>query len=118
MSGGELGISLDQKLNMDLNEVVSMQEKAERRPRGGGRFRVGSRYSARRDEPKPYSRRPFPAGTTAAVGSSTRVYVGNLAWQTSWQDLKDHMRSAGNVVRADVFQDESGRSKVCVAAPP
>jgi len=112
---GELGISLDQKLDMDLNEVVSLQEKVERRPRGGGRFRGGPRYSSRRDEPKPYSRRPFPSptGNSNTAGASTRVYVGNLAWQTSWQDLKDHMRSAGNVVRADVFQDESGRSKGC-----
>lgn len=27
----------------------------------------------------------------------TRVYVGNLSWETEWQDLKDHMRSAGEV---------------------
>eukprot|EP00957_Ditylum_brightwellii_P008106 614794-Ditylum_brightwellii.AAC.1 len=25
---------------------------------------------------------------------STSVYVGNLAYETSWQDLKDHMRAA------------------------
>ena len=25
------------------------------------------------------------------------VFVGNLAFQTSWQNLKDHMRKAGNV---------------------
>jgi RNA recognition motif-containing protein len=41
------------------------------------------------------------------------VYVGNLPWQTSWQDLKDHMRKAGTVTRADVFVDETGRSKGC-----
>lgn len=27
----------------------------------------------------------------------TRVYVGNLSWETEWQDLKDHMRTAGEV---------------------
>lgn len=27
----------------------------------------------------------------------TRVYVGNLSWETEWQDLKDHMRQAGEV---------------------
>ncbi len=46
-------------------------------------------------------------------GGSRRVYVGNLSWEVSWQDLKDHMRSAGNVARADVMQDNSGRSKGC-----
>lgn len=33
-------------------------------------------------------------GTPIAI---TRVYVGNLSWETEWQDLKDHMRSAGEV---------------------
>jgi RNA recognition motif-containing protein len=58
----------------------------------------------------------FPAATNgapASAGPTNRVYVGNLPWQTSWQDLKDHMRKAGNVTRADVFIDETGRSKGC-----
>jgi len=41
------------------------------------------------------------------------VYVGNLAYETSWQDLKDHMRKAGNVDQANVLQQEDGRSKGC-----
>mmetsp|Transcript_30133 Transcript_30133/g.72822 ORF Transcript_30133/g.72822 Transcript_30133/m.72822 type:complete len:489 (+) Transcript_30133:70-1536(+) len=41
------------------------------------------------------------------------VYVGNLAYETSWQDLKDHMRAAGNVDKADVLQSNDGRSKGC-----
>ncbi|KAH8584855.1 RNA recognition domain-containing [Cryptosporidium sp. chipmunk genotype I] len=42
-----------------------------------------------------------------------RVYVGNLPWKAKWHDLKDHMRQAGNVIRADVFEDEVGRSRGC-----
>lgn len=42
-----------------------------------------------------------------------RVYVGNLAYETAWQDLKDHMRSAGDVVRADVLTNADGRSQGC-----
>ncbi|KAJ1607270.1 putative Gbp1/Gbp2p-like single stranded G-strand telomeric DNA-binding protein [Cryptosporidium canis] len=42
-----------------------------------------------------------------------RVYVGNLPWRAKWHDLKDHMRQAGNVIRADVFEDEVGRSRGC-----
>ncbi|CAM9195112.1 unnamed protein product, partial [Sphacelaria rigidula] len=49
----------------------------------------------------------------AVMTGITRVYVGNLSWETEWQDLKDHMRSAGEVVRADVMRDASGRSKGC-----
>ena len=45
--------------------------------------------------------------------SSNRVYVGNLSWHTSWQDLKDHMRDAGDVQYAKVLQDRDGRSKGC-----
>lgn len=43
-----------------------------------------------------------------------RVYVGNLSWRTSWQDLKDHFKEAGNVVYADVLREPgSDRSKGC-----
>ena len=41
------------------------------------------------------------------------VYVGNLSWETTWQDLKDHFRAAGDVTHADVMQEHDGRSKGC-----
>mmetsp|Transcript_17450 Transcript_17450/g.25795 ORF Transcript_17450/g.25795 Transcript_17450/m.25795 type:complete len:201 (-) Transcript_17450:379-981(-) len=44
---------------------------------------------------------------------SNRVYVGNLAWGVSWQDLKDHMREAGEVQYSKVLTDRDGRSKGC-----
>jgi len=51
------------------------------------------------------------------VRVAKRVYVGNLSWQVSWQDLKDHFRQAGEVVYADVMteggQSGVGRSKGC-----
>jgi RNA recognition motif-containing protein len=46
-------------------------------------------------------------------GSGCKLYVNNLPWTVSWQGLKDHFRSAGNVVRADVFTGADGRSKGC-----
>eukprot|EP00425_Heterocapsa_triquetra_P039349 CAMPEP_0195085010 /NCGR_PEP_ID=MMETSP0448-20130528/25535_1 /TAXON_ID=66468 /ORGANISM="Heterocapsa triquestra, Strain CCMP 448" /LENGTH=236 /DNA_ID=CAMNT_0040118383 /DNA_START=41 /DNA_END=748 /DNA_ORIENTATION=+ len=42
---------------------------------------------------------------------SCRVYVGNIDWKISWQDLKDHMREAGEVTFADIFEERTGRSK-------
>lgn len=39
------------------------------------------------------------------------MFVSNLAYEVAWQDLKDHMRQAGNVLRADVFIGYDGRSK-------
>jgi len=47
------------------------------------------------------------------VTQNTRVYVGNLSWSVTWRDLKDHMRSAGDVLRADVLTGYDGRSKGC-----
>lgn len=43
----------------------------------------------------------------------TKVFVGNLSYQTSWQDLKDFMKTAGDVLYADVFMDSYGKSKGC-----
>eukprot|EP00210_Caulerpa_lentillifera_P006102 g5830.t1 len=40
-----------------------------------------------------------------------RCYVGNLAWKTSWQDLKDKFRECGEVVYANVMRSDDGRSK-------
>ena len=47
------------------------------------------------------------------ASQSRRVYVGNLSWDVTWSELKDHMRSAGDVVRADVICEHNGRSKGC-----
>lgn len=40
-----------------------------------------------------------------------RCFVGNLAWKTSWQDLKDKFRECGNVVYANVMRGDDNRSK-------
>lgn len=42
------------------------------------------------------------------------VYVGNLAWGVTWQELKDHMKQAGTVEFARILTTdgyESGRSR-------
>mmetsp|Transcript_10450 Transcript_10450/g.23715 ORF Transcript_10450/g.23715 Transcript_10450/m.23715 type:complete len:259 (+) Transcript_10450:139-915(+) len=42
-----------------------------------------------------------------------RVFVGNLDWKVTLQDLKGHMSQAGDVVYANIFEDLNGRSKGC-----
>ena len=42
-----------------------------------------------------------------------RLYVGNLAFEVTWQKLKDHFKQAGEVIRADVMEEPGGRSKGC-----
>ena len=65
-------------------------------PRGGGAsFRGGG------------------GGAARGAGDGRRVYVGNLSWDCKWQDLKDHMRSVGEVLHADVMMGADGRSKGC-----
>jgi hypothetical protein len=51
-----------------------------------------------------------PSAAPATAGRN-RVYVHNLDWDVTWQILKDHMRTAGEVVRADVFTKPSGQSR-------
>jgi len=55
------------------------------------------------------------AGSTkqSRGSSSVSVYVGNLAYKTRWQDLKDHMRKAGNVDKVTILEGNDGRSKGC-----
>ena len=48
-------------------------------------------------------------GATATVG--TRVYVGNLSWDVTWPQLKDHFKAAGAVAHADVPVGDDGRSR-------
>ena len=50
---------------------------------------------------------------TRKGGVGRRVYVGNLSWECKWQELKDHMRTVGEVVYADVMMGPDGRSKGC-----
>ena len=52
-------------------------------------------------------------GSGGKGGGGKNVYVGNLAWTVGWQDLKDHFKTIGPVLNADVMQEPDGRSKGC-----
>lgn len=64
---------------------------------GGGGGSFGGGIGAPRGRYGPPSRR-----------SEYRVIVSGLPQSGSWQDLKDHMREAGDVCYADVFRDGTG----------
>ena len=41
-----------------------------------------------------------------------KIYVGNLSWNTTTQDLRDHFQTFGNVSDAIVLTDrDTGRSR-------
>ncbi|WVR07945.1 hypothetical protein IAU60_004988 [Kwoniella sp. DSM 27419] len=50
-------------------------------------------------------------GNAAPAIPNKNVFVGNLPLQASWQDLKDLMRQAGEVIRADVGMTMDGQPK-------
>ena len=89
------------KLDVSLDDLIKRQDGD--RPRDYGRRDRG------RDTP--YSR---PARRSSQSSNGHRVYVGNLAWETTWQQLKDHMKPVGEVLYADIFLHPDGkRSKGC-----
>ena len=86
---------------------IFVREDREDRNSGGG-------YSS-------YNNRSNAQGhrfTSGAQSQSRRVYVGNLSWDVRWQDLKDHMRQAGEVLHAEVICESNGRSKGCGIVEP
>ena len=79
--------SVDDKLSMSLDDAIAAGK-------GGGGGGGGG-------------------GGTTTIRVARRVFVGNLSWSTSWQDLKDHFRQAGNVIHASIMEERPGRSKGC-----
>lgn len=71
--------------------------------RGGG----GSSYGGGRDS---YTRGRGGGGSAPpnTRRSEHRVMVSGLPPTGSWQDLKDHMREAGDICYADVYHDGTG----------
>lgn len=61
----------------------------------------------------PYSKPQDKDAAESTGVSNTRVYVGNLSWSVTWRELKDHMKTVGDVIRADVLTSYDGRSKGC-----
>lgn len=49
--------------------------------------------------------------SVSAGGDGVEVFVGNLPFSVNWQALKDLMRKAGEVTRADVRLDSWGKSR-------
>mmetsp|Transcript_1045 Transcript_1045/g.1620 ORF Transcript_1045/g.1620 Transcript_1045/m.1620 type:complete len:334 (+) Transcript_1045:70-1071(+) len=98
------------KLDMSLDDIIA---KDENNNAGQGFRRKGPYDRPARARAQNNVNGGGNAPPRGAAGSGNRVYVGNLSYDISWHELKDHMRLAGRVLRADVLQDETGRSKGC-----
>ncbi|XP_057778126.1 serine/arginine-rich splicing factor SR30-like isoform X2 [Salvia miltiorrhiza] len=76
----------------------------------GHRLRVelahGGRGSSSKDRYSSYSNGSSRGGLSKH--SDYRVLVTGLPYSASWQDLKDHMRQAGDVCFSEVYRDRGG----------
>lgn len=108
-----LGMSLDDLIAAKGREAkTKSQVSTGTGPVVAGKMRSNAR-SGRRQQVTPYASNPRAVASRGFGGSSNnRVYVGNLSYEVTWKELKDHMRQAGRVVKADVATEPSGRSKV------
>eukprot|EP00427_Karlodinium_veneficum_P023027 CAMPEP_0169119098 /NCGR_PEP_ID=MMETSP1015-20121227/31362_1 /TAXON_ID=342587 /ORGANISM="Karlodinium micrum, Strain CCMP2283" /LENGTH=282 /DNA_ID=CAMNT_0009181929 /DNA_START=146 /DNA_END=992 /DNA_ORIENTATION=- len=52
------------------------------------------------------------------VDLERRVFVGNLAYRTTCEDLKEHFSQAGKVKKAEVYYDHSGKGPPTVVGRP
>jgi RNA recognition motif-containing protein len=64
-----------------------------------------------RDSNKVSSTRSSSDKPSGASSSSCQLFVGNLSYETSWQDLKDHFRKCGPIDHAEVMEGPDGRKK-------
>ncbi|XP_052309241.1 serine/arginine-rich splicing factor SR30 isoform X4 [Populus trichocarpa] len=81
----------------------------------GCRLRVELAHGGRRHS-SPVDRYSSYSGSSGSRGppkhSDYRVLVSGLPSSASWQDLKDHMRRAGDVCFSQVFRDHGGMTGI------
>lgn len=117
---GTDAMDTDAMLSMSLDDMIASKAKAKADSQGAaaggggggvGKIRASGGRPVRKQQSQPYA--PRVAAPRVMMGApQTHVYVGNLAWDVTWQALKDCMKQAGRVIKADVGTDASGRSKV------
>ncbi len=100
--------AVQRKLNL---EVPIVAPQADRLQVAGHRMSDGSSSAGRPESPK--ESRPTPNRSDRRAGSASRsIFVGNLPWDTTEEDLEQLFGDHGNVERATIIkQRKSGRSK-------
>ena len=79
-------------------------------------MQFGEKGGAKGGRYAPYPTARATGGRTITVNTpsgpvevGTRVFVGNLSFATSWQNLKDFGKTVGEVMHADVILNKEGR---------
>uniref|UniRef100_A0AAV1UTN4 RRM domain-containing protein n=1 Tax=Peronospora matthiolae TaxID=2874970 RepID=A0AAV1UTN4_9STRA len=83
--------------------------REDREPEGGSI----SKFAKRAAPPRGGGGGANGGGNGGGGGGSEgrQLYVGNLPWDTNWQQLKDLFATAGVVERADIAEHSDGRSR-------
>lgn len=90
----EAAIAIAELNNTELEgRLIFVRE--DREPEGGSINKFAKRTNA----------------TPRGSGEGRQLYVGNLPWDTNWQQLKDLFRNVGEVERADIAEYPDGRSR-------
>jgi RNA recognition motif-containing protein len=80
--------------------------------RGGGRqFNNGGRFRTHFSPANHTANSSIARSIRSSADPLCQVYVGNLPWSVSWQELKDLAVEFGDIRRADVPTDQIGRSR-------
>lgn len=93
-------------LDRSLNDIIGSQ----------GAVRQKRSAFTRPVRSSPYARPPGNRARSFGAperGGTASIYVGNLGYSVSWQDLKDLMRSTGSVKHVEIFTNPDGSSKGC-----
>ncbi|CAG8516575.1 3284_t:CDS:10 [Diversispora eburnea] len=102
----ETRVLISHRPDKNYSQRLSARETA-------GRQTTFSKNTMGRISPKPSSNYLQAINASQRSQKECRVYVGNLAYEVKWAQLKDFMRQAGEVVFADVLIQPNGMSKGC-----
>lgn len=107
------GLSLD----ASLDDLIKSRKSAGAGAGGGasgGAMR--GKFTSRKSRVTPYGSsategRRGGANGTRGDGDSTVCHVGNIPFTCSWRELKDHLASAGDVLRVEIASKPDGSSR-------
>ena len=119
------------RLDASLDDIIKSESKRRGGGGGGGGGAIRSKGGNGKSRATPYGR---PANGRSSSGSKggggpggggddTSVHVSNLPFDASWRDIKEHLLTAGDVLRVEVASRPDGspvdmprqRLKLCAA---
>lgn len=103
----------DKKRDFQSSSNSSYPQHSQSRPTYDNRFEKKTRERGGYERDNRYSSSASSTSTSHnnSLAQGSEIFVGNLPFSINWQALKDLMRKAGEVVRADVRMDNWGKSR-------